>query len=234
MNNWLHIIQNCLFPPTCLLCGQAGVGNFHLCDDCFQCLIQNQPACPRCALPLPHTSSELCGQCLKSPPPFDRTFALFRYEEPVRNLIHCFKFRSGYAYGKLLGTLLAQGLQENEERPELILPIPLHRNRYSSRGYNQSLEIARVLSKTLSIPVDYQSLRRVLDTKPQLGLRAKDRRRNLKKAFALTRELSAKHVAILDDVITTGSTVSEVAKLIRKAGVERIEVWACARAGRPR
>lgn len=202
-----------------------------LCEACANSLPRNHPACPRCALPLAFDSAEPCGECLKRPPAFDRSFALFHYEEPARHLITTLKFHARYPCARLLGDLLADALADREDPPGLIMPVPLHSSRYRERGYNQTLEIARTLSRRLHIPVDYQSCIRARLTLPQTQLKAKERRRNVKKAFALARPIEADHVAILDDVITTGATVNELAKLLRKAGVGRIDVWACARAG---
>ncbi len=224
------IIQDWLFPPTCLLCGDAGTAGRDLCLACFASLPFNLPACPRCALPLPFETGIPCGYCQKHPPAYDRSLALFRYEEPVRHLIHALKFQARYSCARLMGDLLADKLVDLEEKPGAIIPVPLHPSRYRERGYNQSLEIARTLSNRLDIPLDYQSCTRVHATQAQTELTAVQRRRNIKNAFAIAKPLTATHVAILDDVVTTGATVNELAKVLRKAGAGRIDVWACARA----
>ena len=231
MDNWPRIIQDWLFPPTCLLCGDKGTQGRDLCESCARSLPYNHPACPRCALPLPFETDSLCGECQRRPPAYGRSFALFHYEEPARHLLTALKFHARYPCARLLGEMLADALETQEDKPELIIPVPLHRSRYRERGYNQTLEIARTLSRRLQIPVDFASCIRALATQPQTDLKGKDRRRNVRKAFALTRPMAASHVAILDDVVTTGATVNELAKLLRQAGVGRIEVWACARAG---
>ena len=231
MNNWPRIIQDWLFPPTCLLCGDAGTQGRDLCEPCARSLPYNHPACPRCALRLEFESDIPCGECQKHPPAYDRSFALFHYEEPARHLITSLKFRARYPCARLLGDMLADALINLEDKPELLIPVPLHRSRYRERGYNQTLEIARTLSCRLQIPLDFASCIRALPTQPQTKLKAKERRRNVRKVFALTRPIVASHVAILDDVVTTDATVNELAKLLRKAGVQRIDVWACARAG---
>jgi ComF family protein len=172
-----------------------------------------------------------CGACQKRPPNFDSAFALFRYEEPARHLIRALKFHARYPCARLLGEMLADALAGREDKPGLIIPVPLHRSRYRERGHNQSLEIARTLSRRLRIPLDYQSCVRALATQPQTELSARERRRNVKKAFAVVKPPAANHVAILDDVVTTGATSNALAKALRGAGVGRIDVWACARAG---
>jgi ComF family protein len=230
VNNWSGIIQDWLFPPTCLLCGDAGSEGRDLCQPCFESLPINFPACPQCGLPLPVETVIPCGACQKHPPAFDRSLALFRYEEPVRHLVHALKFHARYSCARLLGDMLADTLDGLEDKPEAIIPVPLHNSRYRQRGYNQSLEIARTLERRLGLPLDFRSCIRTHATQAQTELAAKDRRRNMKKAFAITRPLTVGHVAILDDVVTTGATVNELAKVLRKAGVKRIDVWACARA----
>jgi ComF family protein len=230
VNNWPRIIQDWLFPPTCLLCGDAGADGRDLCQPCADSLPFNYPACPRCARPLPFETDRNCGACQTKPPAFDRSFALFRYEEPARHLILALKFGDRYPCARLLGELLADALAERDDPPELIIPVPLHRSRYRERGHNQALEIARTVSRRLQIPLDMHSCVRSLATQPQTELNAKERRRNVRKAFAIAQPIKAQHVAILDDVVTTGSTANEIAKVLRKAGVKRIDVWACARA----
>ena len=231
MNNWAGIIQDWLFPPTCLLCGDAGTPGRDLCAPCAESLPFNRPACLRCARPLPFATALPCGACQRRPPAFDQGFALFRYEEPAAHLIRALKFHARYPCARLLGDLLADALAGRDDPPSLIIPMPLHPGRYRERGHNQSLEIARTLSRRLRIPLDFRSCARVQATRPQTELRAKERRRNVKKAFAVARPPKADHVAILDDVVTTGATANELAKALRKAGVARIDVWACARAG---
>ncbi len=229
MDNWPGIIQQWLFPPTCLLCGDAGWQGRDLCLACDRALPLNTPACPRCGRLLTYESETACGQCQQDPPEFDSTFALFRYQEPVRHLIHNLKYHARYACARLLGEMLAEALCSLDEGPELIIPVPLHPSRYRERGYNQALEIARPIARRLQIPLDYSSCIRSLATQPQTQLSNEERLRNVKKAFAVARPIRAKHVAILDDVVTTGATVNELAKVLRKAGVRRIDIWACAR-----
>jgi ComF family protein len=140
------------------------------------------------------------------------------------------KFRARLNLTRLLGQCLAIALRERgAAMPELILPVPLHAQRLRDRGYNQAQEVARTLGRELSIPVDVRTCARTLTTRPQAGLERKERRRNVRGAFQLQRRLDAAHVAILDDVVTTGCTVSELARVLRKAGVKRVDVWAVAR-----
>jgi ComF family protein len=172
----------------------------------------------------------LCGRCLSNPPAFDATVAPFTHQGAVRHLITGLKFNAQYKNARLLGLLLAESLQANPQRPDCIMPVPLHKARYRERGFNQSIEIARTVSKTLQIPVDVNVCVRHRNTPHQTTLTAKQRRTNIKNAFTVTKPITAQHIAIVDDVMTTGATVHELAMVLKKAGVARVDVWVCARA----
>jgi ComF family protein len=146
------------------------------------------------------------------------------------HLIKMLKFQGQLAAATLLGHLLQEALaHRTTPLPEALLPVPLHSKRLAERGFNQALEIARIVSKTLSIPVLVNAVQRSRATPPQVSLDAKARRGNVRGAFRLQQSLQAKHVAIMDDVITTGSTVAEVAQVLKMSGVEEVEIWALAR-----
>lgn len=232
VNDCLKIIQEWLFPPTCLLCGDAGTAGRDLCAPCADELPYLRTCCSRCALPLELDGPTLCGRCLAQPPSFDTAFALLAYREPVRHLVHALKFHRQYPHARLLGALLADALTGRIDVPELLIPVPLHTSRFRQRGFNHSAEIAREVSRRLAIPLDTRVVGRSRATPPQVGLSAVERARNVKKAFALRGSFPARHVAIIDDVMSTGSTVNELAGTLRKGGAERIEVWVCARASR--
>ena len=161
---------------------------------------------------------------------FDETHAPFIHQGITRYLIASLKFNKQYKSARLLSFLLADYLAKSVERPELIIPIPLHKQRYKKRGFNQSIEIAKNLSKMLDIPLDTKSCIRQRDTAHQVGLSSEDRRKNIKNAFVVRKAIKANHVAIVDDVITTGSTANELAIVLKKAGVSRVDVWSCSRA----
>lgn len=173
----------------------------------------------------------ICGQCQRSPPPFDQGLALFRYEGLVRALIADFKFHQRLPLGRLFGQLLAETArwQPQAALPEVLVPVPLHRRRLRERGYNQSLEVARVIGRELKIPVDGHGVERAFSTPPQLSLAREQRLVNVRDAFRVRATRSARHVAIIDDVVTTAATVGELARALRQAGAERIDVWAIAR-----
>lgn len=232
VHNWSRIIQAWLYPPTCVLCGDSGVEGRDLCAACRSALPQQARRCTRCAAALSSGCELICGHCLNRPPFFDSAVAAFDYEEPVRHLIRGLKFQARYAYGRLLGTLLAEALCERTDLPDRLLPVPLHPARYRERGFNHTTEIAREVSRRLGVPLDLSALRRTRATLPQVGLSVAERARNVSNAFALAAPGFARHVAVIDDVITTGATVNELARLLKKNGVQRVQIWACARADR--
>jgi ComF family protein len=131
----------------------------------------------------------------------------------------------------MLATLLLEHLlrSNREQLPQLLIPVPLHRKRLQERGFNQAVELARPLSRQLDIPLDFSSCRRVRDTRSQSELHVRERQRNVRGAFKLSGKIEADHVALLDDVVTTGSTVTALAKVLRRTGVGRVDVWALAR-----
>jgi len=244
-------VANSLWPPRCALCSQAGVlrdscgraargvlpsghENLDLCAGCEGDLPLNDSACEHCAEPLPrnHSRVALCGRCLQQPPLFDACVAPFRYAFPVDRMIQGLKYRRELVYGRILGQLLARHLSTRETRPELVIPVPLGLARYRERGFNQARELALPVCKSLGLTLNSHSVARRRETQEQASLDRKERLENTKHAFALTGPLSARHVAIVDDVVTTGSTANEISKVLRAAGVEWIEVWAIARAER--
>ncbi|MDH3342781.1 MAG: ComF family protein [Gammaproteobacteria bacterium] len=224
-----------LYPPRCLLCGSTGHHCMDLCEHCFAQLPFNQTSCIACALPLPANISEnaVCGRCQKKPPFYDQAFSVFSYEQPVIWLIQQLKFNEKLAHARLLGGLLASsGCVEKITDIEgiCILPVPLYKKRLRQRGFNQSIELSRALSKKTGWPMELNRVVRIRDTSAQTGLDAKARRKNIRGAFAVVEPLLQKHVLIVDDVVTTGSTVNELSRVLKKAGVEKITVLSLARA----
>jgi len=230
--NWLKNSPSALFPPTCVLCGAPGLRDMDLCPGCHADLPVNRHACVRCAKPLPAQapSGSLCGACQRRPPPFDACFAPYLYDGVLPHLVTGLKFHDRMNLARLLGRLLLSALRRRETvAPPVLMPVPLHPVRLRERGFNRALEIAREPASALGMAIDRRSLTRVLATEPQTGLDASARRRNLRGAFAVGGALPGRRVAVLDDVVTTGSTVAELTRVLKLAGVERVEVWAVAR-----
>lgn len=224
-----------LLPPTCALCGRSTQRPQSLCVPCQADLPILAENCRKCALFIgatPH-SSGYCDECLIEQKPYDRIFALYLYEFPLSPLIQQLKFNRQLYLGQLLGELLIEQIQVDwyakGDLPDLIIPVPLHPLRLRERGYNQALEIARPIAKRLKIPIDTTGIQRVRHTNKQSNLDKAARAINMQGAFMATRDYNNLKVVIVDDVMTTGSTISELAQVLRKAGAAQIEVWCCAR-----
>lgn len=227
---WMQHLSFSLFPGICLLCGCPSGRALDLCAPCAAGLPLLTTACDRCALPLP--TSGICGQCQQRPPPFAVTLAACHHRQPVAGMIHRLKYGSDLAQAAPLAALLGQRLQTRvEPLPEALVPVPLHWRRQLRRGFNQALELALPLGRMLDVPVAANLVKRVRATPSQVGLARAERQRNLASAFRVRAHTLPRHIALIDDVITTGSTVAAVASCLRAAGVARIEVWAVARAG---
>lgn len=216
-------------PSRCLACGAPGTRG--LCGECFRSLPWNDHACSICAGPLPLLPTPVCGSCLRRRPPFDAAYAAFRYAWPADRMLQQFKFHAHLAAGRVLALALADYLTlRNAPVPDLIVPVPLHRKRLRRRGFNQAAELARVLGPAFGVPVYPTGLRRVRATASQRGLGRRERRRNLRGAFECSRPVAHLHVGVVDDVVTTASTVSEAARSLHRAGAARVTVYALARA----
>jgi ComF family protein len=203
----------------CLLCGGKG-GPELLCAACIAELPVLPDSCPRCALPSP--AGALCGSCLNHPPHFDATLALWRYEFPCDGLVQALKYRARLA----LAGFFARSLS-SRTMPEvdLIVPMPLHPRRLAERGFNQALEIARHLGR----PIEPRGVLRVKHTPPQTELPYEERAKNVRGAFLCKLDLTGARVAVLDDVMTTGATLNELARVLKRAGATRVENLVIAR-----
>lgn len=206
-----RVLAATLFPPRCCLCGLAGDNlDLDLCRVCFE--------------DLPWTSGT------------PATFVALRYEHPVDELIRRLKYNGALPHARVLGVLLAGSVRDRGgDLPRLLVPVPLHPARFRERGFNQAQALANHAGQMLEIPCAPFAVRRVRDTPSQTGLDVRERRRNVRGAFdvdprELGKLLAARHVAVVDDVLTTGSTVTEIRTVLREAGIRRVDVWAVARA----
>jgi ComF family protein len=210
-----------LFGGTCYLC--RGGARALLCAACDADLPRLAgPRCPRCALDSPR--GELCGRCLSEAPHYDATVAALAYEFPADALVHALKFRGELALAGFLGKELSRRISTVEV--DCVVPVPLSAARLRERGYNHAAEIARqVAPKRLEVALCERSR----DTPPQMDLPFAERRRNVRGAFRCTRALAGASVAVVDDVMTTGATLDEVAKALKAAGAARVVNWVVAR-----
>ena len=203
----------------CLLCAGEG-GPELLCAACIAELPALPDSCPRCALPSP--AAALCGSCLNHPPHFDATLALWRYEFPCDGLVQALKYRGRLALAGFFARSLAS---RTMPEVDLIVPMPLHPRRLAERGFNQALEIARHLGR----PIEPRGVLRVKHTLPQTDLPYEERAKNVRGAFLCKLDLSGASVAVLDDVMTTGATLNELARALKRAGAARVENLVIAR-----
>ena len=216
-----------LLPGHCVLCDQPTFAPTDLCAPCDRALPWIDAACARCALP---GTDRCCVDCRRNPPPFDRAIAPLRYAEATIGIVHRLKFAGSRVDARVLGALLARRVGRTSERlPDVIVPVPLGSARLLRRGHNQAALLARWVGAELAITVDYRSCTRIRQTPPQTGSSRAARLRNLAGAFAVDRSFAGRRVAIVDDVLTTGSTVAEVARTLRAADAESIDVWCAAR-----
>jgi ComF family protein len=172
-----------------------------------------------------------CGNCQKHPPLYRATYSFAPYIPPLDRLIQQFKFQQKLHIGQLLGTMMAQDIALKKiPTPHILVPVPLHAKRLRQRGYNQALELAKPIAKAFNLQLDVAHCFRHKETTEQVGLSAKKRKSNIKDAFEITGDFRGKHVAIIDDVMTTGSTVNELSRQFLNVGAAHVDVWVCARA----
>ena len=242
---------NYLLPEKCALC--CCLSNLGFCINCQKLLPWNECVCEVCSIHLPEPG--VCGRCQTRRPVYQNSSIPFRYQSPVSEQIQALKYSEQLPYAVAMGKMLALRIAKNTAQwsvrgsvqesvqesvqgpskyPDTIVPMPLHRKRIAWRGFNQATEIARVLSKQLGIPISHALLKRVKNTVPQTGLNGKMRQQNMINAFvgatnARKTPYPHLHVALLDDVVTSGSTVNAATKALLDAGVERVSVWAIAK-----
>lgn len=226
----------------CLLCGcsvpfnqpisrlrPARFSNQKICVPCHAHLPLSKQTCYVCGLPSNHSEIP-CGSCLKNSPPYDKSISAFHYQSPISDFITQYKYASKLELLPLMVDYLIIAIEKSlKQQPELLIPIPLYYKKRNKRGFNQSRMIAKILSKHFCIPISGSEIVRTKQTQTQASLDAVQRKKNLKNAFEINRSLPER-IAIIDDIVTTGTTVSELASLARAHGAKQIEVWSLARA----
>ena len=227
LNAWANLRQRAaaFLGGECVLC-RAHAADGAVCAACAAALPGAGPACPQCAAP--SSSGAVCGRCLSHPPRFDAVSAAVTYAYPADALVQAFKYGGNHAAGRFLGRALAA---KTHERPDLVVPIPLATGRLAERGFNQSLELAMVVADRCGLVLESRALQRCRATRPQVGLSRELRLDNVRGAFmADSGRVVGRHVVLVDDVVTTGSTVAAAAQGLRHAGARRVDVWCIARA----
>ncbi|WP_194788355.1 ComF family protein [Pseudomonas sp. UFMG81] len=237
--NIKSLVYNCLnIDQLCLLCDEPARQAYPLCTACEGELPWLGDQCLRCALPLA-MDGLVCSTCRRHAPAFKQVIATWEYGFPVDTLISRFKHNSQWPLGRLMAQLLGYALEhrygEGLPRPDRLLPVPLARRRLRQRGFNQAAMLARWLARQLRLHSDESVLERTRDTPTQQALGARARRRNLRQAFALRpgADVEGLHLAVVDDVLTTGTTAQAIARLLRKSGARRVDIYCLARTPRP-
>jgi ComF family protein len=222
---------NGIYPSQCPICGNLpdAFACAPICSSCWsQIRRYTGPSCTVCALPFPSEYSKICGNCVKKRPPFSQIIPFGLYEGVLAEAISLFKFHGLRRLSQPLGRWL---LDLDIPRTDAVVPVPLTPKGLRQRGFNQSLLIAKIIAKKIEAPLFMDTLLKVKETPPQIGLSARDRQSNLKKAFKVTGDLKDKSILLIDDVVTTGATVTECSKVLLKAGAKKISVVTLARAG---
>jgi ComF family protein len=222
-------------PSLCAVC--RGWGSQRVCGECLVRFALPTLRCRRCALPVPAATS-ICGSCLTDPPPFVRSVAALDYGHPWDGLITHFKFHAALDLAPLLASRLLDAVRRSDvPHPSLLLPVPLSAQRLRERGYNQAWELARRIGRALRCPADARLLLRVKDGPHQLAFPRDHRAANVRGAFAVEPlrrgELRERHIALVDDVMTTGATAAEATRVLLQAGAASVQAWVVGRTPRP-
>ena len=232
-------LSHLLIPASCASCGETLYGDPipFFCRQCWNTIQSNsEPKCPRCSLPftskvsLQYSPHHRCMSCRARPPAFSQAWTLYPYQSPLKEAIGLFKYRSKTSLARPMMTLMTTAL-DSLPHIDLIIPVPLHATRLREREYNQSLLLALGLSQHFHIPMTYTTLVRARQTTPQTALTRKERLKNLRGSFVVTSPqiIEGKTTLLVDDVFTTGTTVNECAKTLRKAGAGKVYVVTLAR-----
>lgn len=225
---FVSITQKLRLPSLCILCNQFHKDSLAACSFCIGIIKTLGTACTLCACPLPDDLYLQCGQCIKKPPFFDKAIVIHTFEEPLRSLLHQFKYHNGLYLTRLLCHLMLQAWQQNPSPTQCLIPVPMHPLRLRKRGFNQAALLAKSLAQHLNLPYDFSSCQKIINTLPQAQLNSDERQTNLKRAF-FSKALPYQHVTLIDDLLTTGSTANELAIILKKQGVQRVDLWCCAR-----
>ncbi|WP_158781000.1 DNA utilization protein GntX [Pantoea sp. BAV 3049] len=221
-------------PTACWLCRMPlALPAQGICSLCLRQLPIAPPCCPRCGLPALHIRQE-CGRCQLKPPPWQRMMFVTGWQPPLRDWVKQLKFSGATALSVMLARLfllswLAARRQFLLDKPDLLLCVPLHRKRAWLRGYNQMDDVTRHLSRWIGCSYAAAGLKRQRRTRIQHSLRASARKRNLRGAFRVEIAVKGRHIALVDDVITTGSTVGEISRILLAAGAASVQVWSLCR-----
>lgn len=227
-NKLLSIAQSLRLPAICILCNQFHNYSLAVCHECIALMPRLGISCSRCAFPLSDNKYAWCGHCIKKTPHFDSVTIGYRFEDPLRSLVHRFKYQNELYLGAFLTQLILNTWQKQPTYPQCLIPVPMHPQKIKTRGFNQTVIFARLLSKKLGIPYDIRYCKKIINTPAQVQLDRVQRTHNLRGAFS-SQPSPFEHVALIDDLLTTGSTANELANNLKLSGVQQVELWCCAR-----
>lgn len=226
LSQWLRL------PAVCALCKHYHNHASSVCKRCSALLVRIEHACCICALPLPTPTPHPCGHCIKQKPIFDRVITNLCYQEPLRSLLHEFKFENGLYLRRFLAELMLDAWDNASIQPDCLVPVPMHKQRLRQRGFNQAMELAKILSRKRGLKLATGLCQKRHNTSPQSGLDRSQRQRNLAHAF-VAHAHDYQHIVLVDDLLTTGSTANELARVLKLQGVARVDVWCLARTAAP-
>lgn len=225
----LSVTQSLRLPSICTLCNQIHKNKRAVCNFCIELMPQLGVTCQHCAAPIADRNSLICGRCIKKPPYYDATRVIYKFEEPLRSLIHQFKYHNGLYLNSFLSHLILNALPKLPfNQPQCLIPVPMHPQKIKQRGFNHAAVLTRTLAQKLQLNYDLISCQKIINTPAQASLDKEQRQKNLRHAF-MCKKLPYHHVALIDDLLTTGSTANALALTLKKAGVGSVELWCCAR-----
>ena len=242
-NSILSAISKGIQQKRCLFCDETCYNKNDICLACQHDLPWNECYCRQCSLPMPTSSRNkqtfgmICGECISTPPPFNKTVAPFRYEIPVNKAIRILKYQQKLYFAKAFTHFLADAIDQQyqkDSRPNCLIPVPMYKDKLKERGFNQAQLISKQLSQLVSIPTHESILQKIKSTPAQTGLNKTQRTQNLKGSFQLNESVSGLHIALVDDVVTTRATSDLLCKLLINAGAKRVDVWCIARTAKYR
>ena len=237
INDLARFLTRLIFPATCRCCSrELSAEEKYFCAACFGGATKiSQPLCTYCGAPFPHGVGidHPCMDCMRKKPPFDKARAAVLYEGVIRDAIRLYKYRPVRGLKKALGEFTSEAAVRWFPDATMVMPVPLHRRRLWKRGFNQSLFLAESAAEALGVKVSLHGLGRIRHTRPQVGLSPDEREKNINGAFKIAGDGDVKggRVLLVDDVYTTGATARECAKMLRRAGAEKVYILTVAQAG---
>lgn len=210
-----------------MLCHTARCKSSVVCNDCLAYFPKLKFACTTCAIPLSEPHFLHCGKCIIQKPAIDNVITHYRFQEPLRMILHQFKYHEGFYLTSLITQLMIEALPVNYQT-QCIIPVPMHLKRLQERGFNHALHLAKPLARYLNAPLETRICKKVIHTPSQASLKAHTRKHNLRHAYSI-QKTHHQHVTLVDDLITTGNTANEIAKALKKTGVKRVDLWCCAK-----